>query len=150
MNRTRRKYTREFKLEAVRLLESSGRPAADIEQELGVSDGCLAQWQQKLGAEDTALPQGDESGVTDRERMLRRENEILRQERDSLKTSCRDLPATKQRKFQFIDAHRNEFGVRLMCKVLEVSRSGYHAWRTRPPSAREMINQALLEQIGMV
>jgi putative transposase len=34
-----------------------------------------------------------------------------------------------------------------MCEVLNVSRSGYYAWRERPPSAREMANQKLLQAI---
>jgi hypothetical protein len=46
-------------------------------------------------------------------------------------------------RFQFIDDHRDQFPVQLMCKVLQVSRSGYYAWRTRPVSAREMANQKL-------
>jgi putative transposase len=53
-------------------------------------------------------------------------------------------------RFHFIDEHRAEFPVRLMCRVLDVSRSGYYAWRKRPPSAREMANQKLLEEIKAV
>jgi transposase InsO family protein len=49
--------------------------------------------------------------------------------------------------FQFIEDHRDEFPVIRMCKVLEVSRSGYYAWRGRPPSEREMANQELYEKI---
>lgn len=37
-----------------------------------------------------------------------------------------------------------------MCQVLGVSRSGYYAWRTRTPSAREMANQSLVEQIKQI
>lgn len=37
-----------------------------------------------------------------------------------------------------------------MCKVLDVSRSGYYAWRKRPPSARKMANQELLAAIREV
>ena len=37
-----------------------------------------------------------------------------------------------------------------MCKMLNVSRSGYYTWRPRPPSKREMANQTLLEQIRKV
>ncbi len=48
--------------------------------------------------------------------------------------------------FQFIEDHRGEFPIIRMCKVLEVSRSGYYAWRGRPPSEREMANQ-LYEKI---
>jgi transposase InsO family protein len=53
-------------------------------------------------------------------------------------------------RFQFIEDHRDEFPITRMCKVLEVSPSGYYAWRTRPVSAREMANQALAKQIEMV
>jgi putative transposase len=37
-----------------------------------------------------------------------------------------------------------------MCKMLNISRSGYYTWRTRPLSEREMANQELLEQIKKV
>jgi putative transposase len=50
-------------------------------------------------------------------------------------------------RFQFIEKHRDELPVKLMCKVLEVSTSGYYAWRGRPPSKREMANRALTAKI---
>ena len=53
-------------------------------------------------------------------------------------------------RFQFIADHRTEFSVRRMCAVLDVSPSGYYAWRDRPPSAREMANQGLLREIEAV
>ena len=53
-------------------------------------------------------------------------------------------------RFQFIDDHRDEFPVRRMCAELDVSSSGYYAWRTRPPSTREMANQELSEEIEVV
>ena len=53
-------------------------------------------------------------------------------------------------RFQFIEDHRDEFPVSRMCKVLGVSRSGYYAWRKRPPSEREMANQRLYEKIKRV
>lgn len=40
----RRKYTPEFKAEAVELVVSSGRPAAEITRELGVNEGTLTNW----------------------------------------------------------------------------------------------------------
>jgi putative transposase len=52
--------------------------------------------------------------------------------------------------FQFIEDHRDEFLVIMMCKVLNVSRSGYYAWRTRPVSAREMANRELVKKIEAV
>jgi len=53
-------------------------------------------------------------------------------------------------RFAFIDAHRKEFPVWLMCQVLTVSPSGYYAWRNRPLSAREMANQTLWQAIETV
>jgi putative transposase len=50
-------------------------------------------------------------------------------------------------RFQFIEDHLEEFPVKLMCKVLEVSTSGYYAWRGRPPSKREMANRELTKEI---
>jgi putative transposase len=53
-------------------------------------------------------------------------------------------------RFQFIEDHRGEFRVKLMCKALEVSTSGYYAWRGRPPSEREMANRELTAKIKEV
>ena len=53
-------------------------------------------------------------------------------------------------KFAFIGAHEAEYEVKIMCRVLEVSVSGYYAWRQRTPSARAQANAVLVEQIRRV
>jgi len=87
MTKTRRTYTRGFKLEAVRLLETSGRSIAQIERELGIGAGCLSRWRKKFAEEgEQAFPgHGRLTPEQERLRQLERENEILRQERDILK-----------------------------------------------------------------
>ena len=46
-------------------------------------------------------------------------------------------------KYALITAHKNYFGVVLMCRVLAVSRSGYYGWARRPPSAQAQDNVTL-------
>jgi transposase InsO family protein len=53
-------------------------------------------------------------------------------------------------RFRLIEDYRDEFPVTRMCKVLAVSPSGYYAWRQRPPSAREMANRELYNNIETV
>jgi transposase InsO family protein len=53
-------------------------------------------------------------------------------------------------KYEFIQEHRNRFRLKSMCKVLNVSRSGYYAWRSHKPSNRQRVNEELLESIREV
>ena len=52
--------------------------------------------------------------------------------------------------FTFVEAEKAHFPVTTLCRVLGVSRSGYYAWRMRPPSARACADQALSRQIRTV
>jgi putative transposase len=49
--------------------------------------------------------------------------------------------------FGFIAARKTEHSVKTMCRVLGVSRSGFHAWASRPPSARAREDARLTERI---
>lgn len=50
-------------------------------------------------------------------------------------------------RFRFIDAEKAHFPVSLLCKTVGVSKSGYYAWRSRPPSKRSCEDIALTERI---
>ena len=50
-------------------------------------------------------------------------------------------------RFAFIAKHRHIWPVSWLCDVLEVSRSGFHAWLNRPTSAREMHDVKLVTAI---
>lgn len=50
-------------------------------------------------------------------------------------------------KYKFIEEHREEYPITLMCRILEVTRSGYYKWRKEPLSARKMADLLLLAHI---
>ena len=52
--------------------------------------------------------------------------------------------------FHFIDEHRDQWPVRLLCEALDVAPAGYYAWRARPASARQQRLDALLVQIRAI
>lgn len=53
-------------------------------------------------------------------------------------------------RFRFIAEEAAQFPVSLLCRVLGVTRGGYYAWRTRPPSARALADAELSERIGQI
>lgn len=50
-------------------------------------------------------------------------------------------------RYEFMAAHEGQYAVKHMCGALQVSRSGYYAWRTRPVSPRAEANELLVGQI---
>jgi transposase len=86
----RQRFTKEFKLEAVRLLKQSGRPGVEIARERGIRRNRLYKWAGQLERQaDNAFPgSGRQSGASAEMTRLRRENERLREERDILKKAA--------------------------------------------------------------
>jgi transposase len=81
-----RRFTKEFEDEAVRLALTSGRTRREIAGDLGIGLSTLVRWigrrRDQLTERPDQAPQADMAAELKR---LRRENEILRQERDILK-----------------------------------------------------------------
>jgi transposase len=81
----RRRFTKEFEEEAVRLGQTSGRTRREIAGDLGIGLSTLVRWIGRSRDRGGVDPAAAESAVTAELKQLRRENEILRQERDILK-----------------------------------------------------------------
>jgi transposase len=83
----RKKYTREFKIEALRLFNTSGKSGREIEADLGIGSGMLYRWRKQLEAEGGGLRAFPGNGNPRDEELaqLRKENVILREERDILR-----------------------------------------------------------------
>ena len=84
-----RRFTKEFEEEAVRLAQTSGRMqreiAGDIAGDLGIGLSTLVRWIGRSREGCAVDPAAAESDVMAELKRLRRENEILWQERDILK-----------------------------------------------------------------
>lgn len=87
MGKTQRTYTREFKQQAVQFFETSGKSKTEISRDLGISDSALSKWCKEFGEHgEEAFPgKGHQTAIEEENRKLKREIEILRQERDILK-----------------------------------------------------------------
>ena len=87
MPKEQRTFTKEFKLEAVQLVQKSGKSQAQVARDLGIADSTLHNWCKEFSEHgEQAFPGGGHQTPQEEEiRQLKRENEILRQERDILK-----------------------------------------------------------------
>jgi transposase len=86
MPQSQKRFTQEFQDEAVRLVETSGRSRRAIAEDLGVGVSTLRHWIDRRREHQIDHPPTDrQEDVAAELKRLRRENEILRQERDILK-----------------------------------------------------------------
>ena len=84
---SRKIYTDEFKRNAVRLYEESGKKLRDLEKELGIGAGCISHWRRELNEKgEDSFPGNGKQSEKDQEIMrLKRELYIVTEEREILK-----------------------------------------------------------------
>jgi transposase len=91
MARARRQFSPEYKQEAVRLVED-GRSILDVARSLGIRADLLRKWRQQIATaaqpQDVFPGHGKLTSQDEEIRRLRRENEVLRQERDFAKKAA--------------------------------------------------------------
>src|SRR5215208_521929 len=145
-------YSKEFRAEAVRLLRSSGRSIPQLARELGCSEQSLRNWSRQVDVDA-----GDAEGLTTDEReelrrLRREEPDPRRGARHPEKSGglLRQGQRDPVRIFGFIAAKKAEHSISIMCRVLGVSRSGFHAWQGRKPSARAVEDQRLTVRIAEI
>jgi transposase len=87
MAEKRRTYTREFKVEALRLLGRGEKSGQEIEADLGIPSGQIYKWRKQLAGEGPGIRAFPGTGNARDEELarLKRENATLREERDILR-----------------------------------------------------------------
>ena len=83
--KTRRKYDKQFKIDAVNLLKSSGKKICEIADDLGINSGLLSRWQRELDDTSKQAFTGQGNPRDEELARLKKENAELRMERDILK-----------------------------------------------------------------
>src|SRR3954469_15826295 len=127
----RRKFTREFKLEAVRLIKDRGVSYVQAAQDLDVHVSQLRDWVKRFSddppGDRAAQARGDQA--EGRAGHPKKSRGLLREGIDV--------------KFSFIAKHRGIWPADWLCGALGVSRGGFYAWLTRPRSQRSRSDEEL-------
>jgi putative transposase len=154
MARPRRKFTPEQKTEAVRLARDGAKlqkSTGVMAKELDLTETSLRAWVKQADADEGRGPPGT---LTTCERAelsaLRKEVRTLRMERELSRRAAGLYEKKSRAKFEFVEAQKKRFPIAVMCAYLAVSSSGFYAWRSRPPSRRELDDARLLESIRAV
>ncbi|MGY0147476.1 IS3 family transposase [Edwardsiella tarda] len=124
MNQKRR-FTPEFKKEAVALVTEQGYTVARAAASLGISAKTLHTWVTLARSQGDGVLSDDERAELKR---LRKENKELRLEKEIL---CLLREAYVVR-YQFIRDNATDFSVRLLCRVMRVSASAWYVWCKKP------------------
>jgi transposase-like protein len=144
-------FTKEFKLEAVRLLKQAGRPAAEIAPSWASAENSSASgginWSPRRGGISgpwpAAWPQEEIARLRQERELVKEECDILKKSRGSL---CQGVPV----KYTFVSAHQAEFTVSRMWAVLAISRSGFYTWTRRPERPHTEANRVLVERMRVL
>ena len=88
MSKHRAPYPPEFRAEAIRLARTSGKPRAQIARELGLTGETLRLWVKQADLDEGTRIDGLTSDEQEELRRLRRENRLLREEREILKKAA--------------------------------------------------------------
>lgn len=85
---TRKKYSAEYKREAVGLAKSGGKPIIQVAQELGINAGVLSRWCREMVADGGTAFRGQGKPRDEEVASLKRELVQIRKERDFLKEAA--------------------------------------------------------------
>ena len=141
------KYPEEFRREAVELYRSSDRSRAEVAKSLGIADGSLAAWVKAIEASEVP-------GALDADERAELGSAAAGERRTcgwTARSSARQPPISHGRRpgelCRFVSDHAGEYPVKRLCQLVEVPRSSYYEWSTRPLSDHYLDDAWLANEI---
>ena len=119
----RRTFSKECKLQTIKLVTELGRRITEISQALGITEQTIYRWLReynKYGEEAFKGPGNARIDDTYKIKLLEKPNKQLKQENEILKKYQNFL---KERRKKSITAHKKLYSVHVMCKTLNIQRS---------------------------
>nr|WP_157897770.1 IS3 family transposase [Mycolicibacterium rutilum] len=162
-----RQYSPEFRVRALRLVDTTMESAEvsefeaikSVASKLGVAEESVRRWRRK-----SQIDAGERPGVTTSEhaeiRRLKREVAELRRANEILKSASAFFGSgtrpPRNEMIAYIDAHRDQFGVEFICRVLRAAipgfftSRGYRDAKTRPRCDRALRDELLIAELATV
>lgn len=140
--RGRRQFSDELRARAVGRALEGGVTLAQVARDLDLTPSVLRTWVARARAERDGGRSGLTTAERDELRRQRKELRVARLERDILRKSRGLLREPPRARFAFIQAESG-WPVATMCRVLQVSRAGFYAWRRRARSAHARKDERL-------
>ncbi|WP_422746150.1 IS3 family transposase [Mycobacterium sp. WMMD1722] len=162
-----RQYPPEFRARAMRMLDASLEDSQvsefeairSVASKLGVAEESVRRWRRKAQIDAGERP-GTSTAEHEEIRRLKREVSELRRANEILKSASAFFGSgarpPRDEMIAFIDAHRDQFGVELICRVLRaaipgfMTSRGYRSAITRAPSDRELRDEQLIDDLRTV
>jgi putative transposase len=148
-DKRRKTYDRQFKMNAVGLVLDGGRKVREVARELGIDANTLYHWKREFLEEQEAAFPGKGHLPPMEEEIREATAGVGRGTRrpGDFKKSPGILLQAREVRYRFVEEHREQWGVKRLCRLLKLSRGGYYAWKRRIPSARTLENKQLRENI---
>ncbi|WP_424511413.1 IS3 family transposase [Reinekea marinisedimentorum] len=130
---TRKKYSKEFKLDAIALVLEQGYSRSEAARSLDINANMLGRWIKEHQAQDDQAFRGN-GKLTEEQAEIRKLKEQVRRlemEKEILKKANGLLCQRNEVKYSFIAQHKKTWPVDLMCQLLGVKRHGYYSYMRR-------------------